>query len=403
MYILLLVFFSFLNLAYAIRTGNHFSVDDFQVLKYFKSHTIIQMIPDFILHGDMFGYRKWVGHLVFGGLFKIFGAQANAFMITIFLIHSANLILLFLIVRYLTKRNFIAFFSALIFNKFYLFYFSNLHEYMGALFCLAATYIFLRYPKKVFLAVGTYALALFSKELTYSLPFFLLAISYVKKIDIKRTYPFLILLGIYGLYQAYFLFVLKSTSFLQSYGFTLNFDNLSSSIFFYLSPLLIFALLALPLIVKKYKVYSILAVGLMTLAPVLFFGARREPYYLYIPMVYILTYIALTLPKLSLKSATLYIVILLVFGGRSVFPRIAWQTFPDWQKVSMDNVVKKVETSLSGNPKVVTIDLSGTTLERDARLMLEHGDLDLFVAKDVSERYNFDYNEGDNVVVAKRI
>jgi hypothetical protein len=360
------------------------------------------MIPDFFIHGDVFGFRKIVGHIVFGSLFETFGTNPNPFIVTMLLVQTVNVILLFLIVRFLTKRDFTAFFVSVIFNKFYLFYFSNIHEIMGALFCLFATYIFIRYPKKIYLSYIAYMLALFSKETTFALPFLLLSIAHIQKIDKRKTLPFFIILGAYALYQAYFFFILKSASFIESYGVTYSLSNILSRFSFYMNPYVLIFLILPPLLTRNFKSYLIFVVSLMTLFPVFFFGAREEYYYFYLPAAYLLIYVSMWLPKINWANAVAYALVFFLFGGRTVLPIIARQSFPNWQKVSIQNVVKKVESGLVSFPSRTTINLKDIVLERDAKLMIGEGTLNLFLKDSFSKSYNFVYNQSEKSIVATK-
>lgn len=402
-YILILVFINFLWMLFAFRTNAFFSIDDFRVLAYFKGHTVLQMIPDFLMHGDIFHYRKLVGFIVFGSLFENFGTNPNAFIAAMFLIQTANAILLFFVLRFLTKRDFASFFLSVVFTKFYLFYFSNLHEICAAFFILLSIFLYFKYPQKIYFSLTAYVLALFSKELAYSLPFFLLAVGIIRKQNLKRTYPFFAVLILYALYQTFFVFYLKDRSFIGAYGVTLSLKNFYEMILFYLSPVLIGVLVLAPLAAKRYKPLLILGVFFMTILPVLFFGARREMYYIYIPAIYLLSYISMYLPEISLKSAILYLLIFAVFGGRSILPKVARQNFPNWQKVSLEKVVGRVRPGLAGYPPEANIDISDIKLERDANLMLENGVLGLFVGKDYSGQYSFVYNQVEGSIKAVRI
>jgi len=399
-FLLLLFVLSFLHLLFAFRTNLYFSVDDFRVLEYFKDHGVLKMIIDFLLHGDMFGYRKFIGYIFFGTLFEIFKVNPAPYIILMFLIHTLNLFFLFFILKRISSNDFVAFFLSVLFNRLYLFYFSNIHEISAALFCLISIFLFLKYPKNTLFSLIFYVLALFSKELSYSLPFAILAISYIKGINVKKSFPFFIVLFLYALYQSYFLFVVKSLSFVKSYGVTFDFANLVSAISFYVGWPLIFFLCFLPILFKDLKPVLFLLIFAMTIFPVMFFGARRELYYLYIPSIYLSIYISLFMRKIDFKTILVCLVLLFLFGGRSVFPKIAWHVFPNWQKVSIENVVKRVEGSLVDMPSTRVIDLSDLNLERDARLMLAHNVLDLFINESFSGKYAFMYNSEEKSVLA---
>lgn len=98
-FILGLISLSFLQFLFGVRTNEYFSVDDFAILAYFKNHTVLQMIPDFLIHGDIYNFRRLVGFIFFGGLFEIFGTNHWAFDIAMFVTNTLNLIVLFYIVR----------------------------------------------------------------------------------------------------------------------------------------------------------------------------------------------------------------------------------------------------------------------------------------------------------------
>ena len=402
-YIAALILLSLGHLIFAFRTNNYFSNDDFYVLAHLRVNSVGQMVIDFFLKGDLFGFRKIIGYFVFGVLFKSFGANPNVFIFTNFLLHTINLILLFTIVRSLTKKDFTAFFATVLFNKLYLFYFSNIHEYLGVSFCLFAVLMFLRFPKKIYLSLAAYILALFSKEITYTLPFLLLALSYINKTDKKKTIPFFVILAGYIIYQSFFVLNAKGLPSNYTYELLFSVNNLIKNLVFYFNPFLLVLFGVFPLLTKKYKPLFILGVSFLTLLPALFLANRREMYYLYLPITYILIYLSYYLPKLNLKTALIYVVILLLFGGRSVFPKVAWQIFPNIQKDSMGEVVGIVEKDLSSNPRTATINLRKVNIERDTWLMLNENVLDLFVSKDVSSKYSFTYVENLRTVYANRI
>ena len=79
-----------------------------------------------------------------------------------------------------------------------------------------------------------------------------------------------------------------------------------------------------------------------------------------------------------------------------ILPPIARQDFPNWQKVSIQNVVGKVENNISEKE----ISLNDVHLERDAKLMLESNTLNLFVNKTLFSEYKFVYNPDTQIVHA---
>jgi len=229
-----------------------------------------------------------------------------------------------------------------------------------------------------------------------------LAISYVNKTDKRKVIPFFIVMAGYFIYQGYFLLNTKAVSLSPSYRLLFSAQSLISGLVFYFGYGLLTLFAALPLLTRKYKPILILGVSLLTLLPVLFFVNRRETYYLYLPVSYALIYLSYYLPKLNLKTTLIYFLVLFLFGGRSVFPKIAWRIFPNIQRDSIMEVVGIVEKSLSTNPKTATINLRRVNIERDTWLMLNNNDIDLFVNKDISSKYSFSYIEKQRSVYATR-
>lgn len=402
LFVFLLFLLSLGHLVFAFRTDSFFSVDDFAVLSYLKDNALLTMVWEFLTRGDVFGFRKVVGFLFFGIIHSLFGTDPNPFIISNFLFHTLNLFLLFLVVKRLTKRDYVAFFISLIFNKYYLFYFSNIHEYSATFFCLLSMYLFLKFSKKTYLSAISFVLALLSKELAFSLPFFLAGLSFVQKKDLKRLFPHFALLALYAAYQFTFWikgsFIPKNTSYAPSFKPA----DIVGGIFYYLDWKLLSFLFALPFLTNKRKTLVLLFVGILTLLPAAVFGNRRELYYVYLPAAYILIYLGVAFPKSIKKAALAFLVALFLFGGRAVFPKIAWQQFPNHQKEAVKKVLDEVERELSARPGQVEIDLSDIDLQRDVRLMLESGVLGQFVSNDLSQSYTFFYKQAEKKVVAEK-
>ena len=383
---------------FALRTDSFFSVDDYAILGYFKTHTTLQMIPDFLVNGDIYFFRRLVGFILFGSIYEVFGVNHLAFDLSMFVTNTANLVLLFLIVRKLSKNNLAAFFVSLIFNKNYLFYYSNLHEHILATFCLLCIYLFLKYPKKLYLSAGTLVLALFTKETASTTPLVLLAISFFRKLDRKKI---LVLLGIsflYGIYALYFFITEKVLIPNFSYSVSPTPKDVLTGILFFIDYKALILLLGLPLVTGKYKYLPLLFVAIVTLVPASLLVNRRELYYLYMPFSYLMIYLGMHLSKLKGWSVALWVLVLLVFGGRDILPKIAWRNFPNWQKVSMQNVLERVEEQMPREE----IYIGDIHLERDARLMLESNTLDLFLNPQTSLGYEFSWDEESGVIKTQK-
>ncbi len=370
-YIIGLVFLSLMQFVYALRTNTYFSVDDFFEIAYFRNHSILQFVPDFIVHGDINEFTRVIGFVAFASLQKVFGLNHFAFDFALFATHTVNLLLLFFVSRKLTKNDFASFFVSMIFNKNYLFYYSNIHENLLATFCILTIFLFLYYPKKFYLAVISFVLALFSKETAVTVPVVLFAISLFHKLDRKKIFYLFLISIVFGVYTSYFFVTNKILGDNFIYTPTARLIDLFRGYLYYVELKIIALSILFSIITKKYIYLPLLITVFITLTPASMLVNRREMYYIYMPFMYLMIYFAMLLPKLSLKNSIVYLIIFIIFGGRSVLPKIAWQNFPNWQKVSIYQVLDRAESGSN--------DFSDLNLERDAKLMIGSGTTDLFL------------------------
>lgn len=363
-YILIIILLSSLNFLFAIRTNTFFSVDDFAVLAYFKTHSIFDTFPSFLIYGDMFGFKKVMGYIVFGLLFKTFGTNAGVFNFSLFFLQTINLILVYLISFKLSKSNPASLIVSVIFNKFYLSYYSNIHEIVLVLFSLLTIYIFLKYPKKKKYYYLTFIFSLFSKETAVFIPLILFSISFFKKLDKKEILKMLLISLFYGLYQSISFINSGSLTQNNSYSTTFNIFSIFKNFFRLIDYKLVIVLFLLPLVYKQTRYYPLLLTSLVVLLPASLLINRPENYYLYFPMALVLIYVSLFIARFNLKTVLVVGILIFIFGGREILPKIARQDFPNLQKESINKVL---ESGVDGN------------LERDAKLMIESDTSDLFI------------------------
>jgi hypothetical protein len=309
--------------------------------------------------------------VVFALIQKLFGVNHLAFDLAMFVTHTINLILLFFVVRKLSKNDFASFFVSLLFNKNYLFYYSNIHENLLALFSILTVFIFLYYPKKFYYAAFAFILALFSKETAVILPIGLFAISFVYKLDRKKIFYLLSISIIFSIYAGYSYIEKKVVEDNFVYAPASRIIDIIRGYLFYINYKIVGIGIVLSIIGRRYKYLPILATVFIALTPAALLVNRREEYYVYMPFLYLMIYFGMLLPKLSFKTSFVYLFIFLMFGGRSVLPRIAWQNFPNWQKESINHVLDRVESGSN--------DFSDLNLERDAKSMIGSGTTDLFM------------------------
>jgi hypothetical protein len=296
-----LIFLGSLHLLFALRIDNFFSVDDFSVLSYVRDHNLLETVKNFLLEGDLFGFRKLIGYLYFETLFELFGVKAIYYNIGNFIVHTLNLLLVYLVAKKISGNRFASLVSSVLFNKIYLSYFSNIHELLVVLFSLLTIYLYFN-KKKAGLSLLFFVLALFTKEIAFIIPFVLVAISFYKKLSLKRLKNYFLVLAIYGLYQLSFIVSGKVLPTNESYKISYNLVDLTSGLLYYLPPVTIAVLIFLPLISKKYKSYLLLVFVVLALIPAVMLTNRREMYYLYLPMALVGLFVVVNIPKFGFKS-----------------------------------------------------------------------------------------------------
>lgn len=390
--LLILVILALFQLHFAIKTNVYFSLDDFTVLAYFRDHSPLFMIKQFLTSGDPWGFRKITGYLNLNLIYQVFSTNPLAYLLNNHLLHTFNLILLFLISNLLSQNKLKSLFVSIIFNHYYLTYFSNVHEYLATFFVLLSTYTYLKFPRQKPASLLFFIFALLSKEIASVLPFLLLAIETYRQNKINRVKPYFYLLAFYLLYQAGFYLNHLNTGPNHPYTVSLAPGGLFTNLLFYLSPWLITFIIIITILSKKYRLFALFFTSLLSLLPALILSQRQESYYLYLPMSILLLSLALLLPRLRLKTIPLYLLLVLIFGGRQVLPLIAHQDYPNWQKVSIFNVLNRVKANLPLTNKQVSVSLADIHLERDAQIMLETGTLDMFLPPSVSKNYRFNYD-----------
>jgi len=395
--IIILFLISLLHLNYAVRTDLYFSVDDFVVLSYFKDHNFFDILT-FALKGDVFGYKKFVGYTNLYLLFKLFKTNPLPYILANHIIHTFNLFLLFIITKKLTKNIIVSSISALILNSFYLFWFSNIHEYSVTLFSLLTVYTFLTFGRKYWIYTFLFIFSLYSKEVGIVIALFLTFLSFVYKYGYKKLIPIYIISLIYIFTNAAFYINGKLLNQTESYVISFNIYDLLKGLLVYFNFWTIGFLLLLPLISKKYNNYLLFIIIIISLLPGIILVNHHQTYYMYLPSFLIGIYFAINLPKNNLKIIFLTAIFIMIFKGRSFFPIIAKRDYPNWQKHSIDQVLNRVNSSFDRNKNEQVIYIGDINLERDAKMMLGTNTLDLFLCEDITKGRSFVY-ENNNIIL----
>lgn len=394
-----LILLAGIHLLFAIKTNLYFKEDDFTTLAYFLNNSWWEMISTFLMRGDLFGFRKVVGYIGLRSLFEVFGVNQYGYLIVNHMLHTVNVLLVFFLSKKISKNLYSSFFASVLFNGLYLFYFSNFHEYLLVTLSLLSIYTYMGKSKYKKFSPLLFLLALLTKEMAFTVILFLAAWTYVTKKSMKDLRAHFFVIGAYVIYQMSFFLLGKAYPKNLSYAASFSFPDIYNNLKFYISPFVLAVLAILSLTKKNYRKLLFLLVFLIGLSPVLPLNNRHEMYYFLLPSSYLYIYIAVVLPRLSVKNALIYLIVFFVLGGRSLLPSIPKQNYPNWQKISIENVIERIETNLQENPETESINLSDIEIERDARLMLTEGSLELFLEKETVQNYDFVYETNSNKLV----
>jgi len=406
-FIVLLVV-SLLPLNYALKTHLYFSQDDFMSIAYLNHKSYVAVASDFLQTGDLIAPKRMIGYLLgylnFKLLFDLFATNPLPFILNNQILHLLNVFLLFYLALKLTNNRWGALLISLIFSKYYLYYFTNSHEYLVTLFSLLSFVLFFKYPRKTFLALISFILALLSKQYAYVVPLFLLYYSYSYRRDLlKNNRPFLLVLFLYCLLQ--FLYYLNTSAIVinPTYQTTLNPATLFGNLTFYFKPQYLLILALFPLFSKKYHTWFLLLFFLLSLFPALVLVNRHDLYYFYFPAVFLLLFVAVNLPRTLLKQIPAFLLVIFLFGGRQAFPVVARQDYPNWDLVSINNLLSTVKQELQSNPESVSIKMQGLNLYRDARSILDYNVLPLFLGRPHNQLYNFSYDSSKMILTINKL
>lgn len=375
-----LVGFAGLHLLFALRTQIYFSQDDFAVLLHFKTHTTWQTIIQFLTVGDMWSFHKILGYINLKLIYNLFDINPLAYIINNHILHTLNVLLVFGLVRKYTGDLVKAGLSGILANSLYLHYFSNVHEYLVTSLVLLTGL----YPSWLL-----FFMALLTKEIGLTVPFFLLGLGHTW----KSLRTFWVVIGVYLVYQ--FTFFVSRFTLDSTHPYLVSLSRTGEI------PIAILAvLLGWISIVNKNRLVWLIAAIVVAIGPSLLLVNRVETYYWYLPVMFLAILTGLLLPKLTFKTAIIYAAVILAWGGRAILPPIAKIVYPNWQKVSINYVVDLTSQYLSNHPTEATITFDSDKLERDAHLLLGSQVIDLFLPNNLTTSYRYFYDISSQTLYA---
>lgn len=376
-----------------MRNNWFFTLDDFGALEYVTKFSWWELMWRGVTVGDPWRFNKFLGYWVFKLFVILFGIKVGWWMIGIFLVNLVNLLLLFGIVVKLTNSRLWGLVAALILDKFYLGWFSNLHELTGGFWVLVGIWgwmnlISVEKGKWFVVSVVSYVFAIMSKEMTVTMPVFwgVLAVAMNKKKKMRKNlfkvfWPALFVVWAYVVRGQYlvdrkedFVYLMKFSgrTFWQSLKFY------SGNLF---GGLGIYGWIVLGgLGLRNKKLLLILIAFFAGIFPAMWFPNRQEQYYLYVPVIYLAVYVALAGNSLGRQSQIpVAILIIVLFGGKNILPKWSKEVYVNHQKNEVLEIVDEVKFQVNRATKFpIVIELGKFEIGRDAGLLLDSGTLDLF-------------------------
>ena len=434
--------------AWWARNNWYFASDDYGALEYVTKFSWWGMVWRAYTTGDPWGFNKFLGYWAIKVFWGMFGVNWRYWLTGMYVANLINLLLLYFLVKRLTGSKLWGVVAALLLGKFYLNWVSNLHELVAGTGILVGTIgwiginkqlVDVRYPIRKRLiwygvAVGGYIAAMAAKEVAILLPVFWLGIALnsglgfgasFKKL-IRVVWPGLIFAGWYVAREKFLLGVPGDHPYLISFSWEVFWQSArfyGKEIFGGGEWVQLGKMGLLALLSGTDKRRLILLGGFVTsMLPVMFFPNRREVYYVYLPMIYMATYVSIVGAALTerfsnkrrnqtdknrwLAGIGVLLLTVWIFGGRSILPKFARVVFANRQKDEVEAVVSRVGEVIvnrDSNDFPVEVTVSRVPVGRDGKLLLDSGDLTLFLPKRLGAMYRF-VGDSDNgkVTIYKR-
>ena len=263
-----------------------------------------------------------VGHATFHLLGKYAGLKFKPYVTLVHLLHFANALLVFLLLRRLKAPPWTAAAGALLFlfpmqvfdalwKPMYLF------DVWCALFSLACLLCWI--DRRFVLAFVCFWLAFKSKEHAVMLPFVLGAYEYW--LGERKWKPLLPFVGLAGLFAAQGFLFNKQQG--DDYRIHLSPWMVVKTSSFYLSRIILYpwlglALLALPRLTRDRRVYFTLTAGGLLLLPMLLLPERLYAAYLYVSVAFVLMAVALAMSRLHWAVTAAFVLLWLPLNFSSL-------------------------------------------------------------------------------------
>lgn len=346
------------SLFFAVRLilNDYFLSDDYDHFALSGTLSFFEMFKKGVMADNLWAFhRLFTGFWFFKFVNTLFGTRYEAFVLANLLVHLLNTYFLFSLLKRITKNVFVVTICTFIFNSFYLTWISNIHEYLAGFFFLSTFLVLYKLVfernksnlKLILLSSFTYVLAIYSKEVTFVLPYtfvaFLIFLKNYSKQKEHKSIKILEVLSklklIFSLSLIYLFVFIKDftrfSSFSKGSGYDTIFElgSVLERLSYYISDRLpifsgLFGLIVLLVIIfgfdlikKKLILVPTFASYVMLIFPLLFIN-KYTSYYNYIPLIFLVIMLIVFLEKVSLNKYIFIIstALLLVFGIKHNVP-----------------------------------------------------------------------------------
>lgn len=193
---------------YILNDSRYFFVDDFTGFQFSVERSYEGIIKDSLISRNV-DRHKFIGYMTTKFLYQTVGLNLNDYFLTLFLIHTTNCFLLYLLILRISKKKIISTLLTLVFAyRFYLWWFSNIHALLAGLFMLLGIHswlLFIENKERIYYIafLSLYPLMVFSYGPTILLPVALAAVSWFKYGFTKTLNYFKFLIPLFVLVIAY--------------------------------------------------------------------------------------------------------------------------------------------------------------------------------------------------------
>ena len=401
--------------------SRYFFYDDFTAFTFVVPRTYTRIIADSLASRDI-DRHKIIGYLLTKFLYHTVSTRVEMYFAALFIIHSLNSNLLFSLLRRLTRHTLTSFVLSAVFAwRFYLWWFSNIHTLLAALFSLCVVHLWLNFlSSRRFLPLALIWLISPLMIYSYGSSFFVFPALFFLTASIygfrnARQYllylsPFILLLIVY------FFVYTRAPDSLTRFSMPENpyfrpisvstFLNVQAQFLHALNPLLPVSIPLLGLVAGALLILTAAAAGhsfwllaayLTSIAPNSFFPNHTMFYYLYYPIIFLLVFIARLMRTRYWPVALISVIVLLnpVVNLSQIAFRLRHPA-PNFEIKSIHLIDQAVTQAVkSGQTR---IKLSNWEVTPNLNHAIDNQALPLFLSGPQKDRFHYSYSRDTQIL-----